>query len=104
VRDFSVRQTVRLLKYLEVNFDIDWQRDIFIGHQANRTMLEQIRENRKIPATNHWFNVTSLGNQGGAGAPAVLAEHWSQIKSGQKIAVAVVGAGLSWGTVLLEAR
>jgi len=102
VRDFSVRQTVRLLKFLESNFPIDWNRDIFIGHQANRTMLEQIRENRKIPESNHWFNVSRLGNQGGAGAPAVLAENWSRLRSGQKIAVAVVGAGLSWGSVLLE--
>lgn len=103
VRDFSVRQTVRLIKRLEAQFDIDWQRDIFIGHQANRTMLEQITNNRKIPDSNHWHNVTHLGNQAGAGAPAVLAQHWEQIKEGQKIVVAVLGAGLSWGSILFEA-
>lgn len=103
VRDFSVRQTVRLLKRLDEHFDIDWGRDIFIGHQANRTMLEQITKNRKIPESNHWHNVTYLGNQAGAGAPAVLAQHWDQIKTGQKIVVAVLGAGLSWGSILFEA-
>jgi 3-oxoacyl-[acyl-carrier-protein] synthase III len=104
VRDFSVRQTVRLLKKLEVQFNINWQKDIFIGHQANRTMLEQVRVNRKIPPENHWFNVSTLGNQGGAGAPAVLAENWGKLCVGQKIAVAVVGAGLSWGAVLLNVQ
>lgn len=104
VRDFSVRQTVRLVKRMETSFDLDWNRDIFIGHQANRTMLEQITNNRGIGEANHWHNVSEVGNQAGAGAPAVLAMHWDRMQSGQKIAVAVVGAGLSWGSVLLEAK
>lgn len=104
VRDFSVRQTVRLVKKLETNHELNWQRDIFIGHQANKTMLDQITNNRKIPESNHWHNVTYIGNQAGAGAPAVLAEHWDDILEGQNIVVAVVGAGLSWGSVLLRAH
>jgi 3-oxoacyl-[acyl-carrier-protein] synthase-3 len=104
VRDFSVRQTVRLVKRLEEKFGIDWSRDVFIGHQANKTMLEQITGNREIPAENHWHNVTNIGNQAGAGAPAVLAMHWDQIKPGMRIVVAVVGAGLSWGSILFEAQ
>lgn len=103
VRDFSVRQTVRLIKALEAAYPLDWSRDIFIGHQANRTMLEQITNNREIPPTNHWHNVTYLGNQAGAGAPAVLCGHWDKIQTGQHIAVAVVGAGLSWGSILMRA-
>ena len=102
VRDFSVRQTVRLIKALQEQYDIDWSRDIFIGHQANKTMLEQITRNRGVPADNHWHNVTYLGNQAGAGAPASLAMHWDKLQSGQNIVVAVVGAGLSWGSILLR--
>lgn len=104
VRDFSVRQTVRLVKQLEKEFEIDWKRDIFIGHQANETMLRQITKNRKIPESNHWTNVRFIGNQAGAGAPATIAMHWDEITKGQKIVVAVVGAGLSWGSALLEAN
>jgi 3-oxoacyl-[acyl-carrier-protein] synthase-3 len=104
VRDFSVRQTVRLIKKLEDQFNLDWSKDIFVGHQANRTMLEQITNNREIPDTNHWHNVTNIGNQAGAGAPAVMSMNWDNIKSGQKIAVAVVGAGLSWGSILFQAN
>ena len=104
VRDFSVRQTVRLVKQLESSYNLDWTRDIFIGHQANATMLQQICNNRDIPNTNHWQNVSSVGNQAGAGAPAVLGRFWDQIVPNQKIAVAVVGAGLSWGTVLMQGR
>jgi 3-oxoacyl-[acyl-carrier-protein] synthase-3 len=104
VRDFSVRQTVRLVKAIEDSYPIDWNRDIFIGHQANRTMLEQITNNREIPASNHWHNVTYLGNQAGAGAPASLSMNWDKIVSGQYIVVAVVGAGLSWGSIVMRAR
>ena len=104
VRDFSVRQTVRLIKNVEERFGIDWQRDVFIGHQANRTMLEQIVNNREIPPHNHWHNVTAIGNQAGASAPAVLAMNWDKIKPEQRIVVAVVGAGLSWGSVVLEGQ
>jgi 3-oxoacyl-[acyl-carrier-protein] synthase III len=103
VRDFSVRQTVRLVKSFEQTFEVDWARDIFIGHQANRTMLEQVAGNRKIPPANHWHNVTFLGNQAAAGAPAALSERWDDIVSDQNIVVAVVGAGLSWGSALLKA-
>ena len=104
VRDFSVRQTVRMLRRLEREESVDWTKDVFIGHQANATMLQQICNNRKIPDANHWRNVVEVGNQAGASAPAVLAMHWDQIQSGQKIVVAVVGAGLSWGSVLMEAQ
>lgn len=102
VRDFSVRQTVRLIKRLEVEYSIDWSNDIFIGHQANKTMLMQITANRNIPDSNHWHNVSYLGNQAGAGAPATLSMHWEKLQSNKKLAVAVVGAGLSWGSVLFE--
>jgi len=104
VRDFSVRQTVRLLKAMEEKFQLDWSKDIFIGHQANKTMLRQIADNRGISEANHWHNVTYIGNQAGAGAPAVLAMHWDKITPGRRIAVAVVGAGLSWGSALFEGQ
>jgi 3-oxoacyl-[acyl-carrier-protein] synthase-3 len=104
VRDFSVRQTVRLVKAIEEQYPIDWTRDVFIGHQANRTMLEQITNNREIPPTNHWHNVTYLGNQAGAGAPASLSMHWDKLTPGQYIVVAVVGAGLSWGSIVMRVR
>ncbi len=104
VRNFSVMQTVKMMRTLETTHAIDWNHDIFIGHQANYTMLQQITANRKVPESNHWHNVVHVGNQAGAGAPASLAEHWDDIEKGQKIVVAVVGAGLSWGSILLEGK
>lgn len=104
VRDFSVRQTVRLIKRLEDQYHLDWNKDVFVGHQANRTMLEQITKNREIPGSNHWHNVSYLGNQAAAGAPATISQNWDRLKAGTRLTVAVVGAGLSWGSVLMEVQ
>ncbi len=104
VRNFSVLQTVKLVRDVESKFPIDWNRDIFIGHQANYTMLQQIITNRGISESNHWHNVVYVGNQAGAGAPASLSDHWDEVKTGQNIVVAVVGAGLSWGALVLQAE
>ena len=41
VRDFSVRQTVRMIRALEKENELDWNRDIFIGHQAMRPCLSR---------------------------------------------------------------
>jgi len=103
VRDFSVRQTVRLIKAIEETHNIDWTRDIFVGHQANRTMLDQIVNNREIPESNHWHNASDYGNQAGASAPTVLSMNWDRLRTGQRIVSAVVGAGLSWGSVVMKA-
>lgn len=103
VRHFSTAQTVRLLRRLERDFEIDWAKTTFIGHQANFAMLSSICKNRGIPDAQHWTNVRDRGNQAGAGAPATLSMHWDELQPGQRIAVAVVGAGLSWGSAVLEA-
>ncbi|RMD83997.1 MAG: ketoacyl-ACP synthase III [Candidatus Dadabacteria bacterium] len=103
IRNFSVLQTVKMLRALEKQFELDWNRDVFIGHQANYTMLTQITGNRKIPDKNHWHNVIEYGNQAGASCMAVLSQNWEKITSPQKIVISVVGAGLSWGSTVLEA-
>ncbi|MCS6961234.1 MAG: hypothetical protein NZT61_01850 [Deltaproteobacteria bacterium] len=104
VRNFSVRQTVRLIRDAQEKHGLDFSRDIFIGHQANYTMLRQIAEATNIPENNHWKNVSFCGNQAAAGALASLSENWERIRPGQKILIAVLGAGLSWGTLVLQAE
>ncbi len=103
VRSFSVRKTVRQLKDLQARHGLDWNQCHFVGHQANEVMLQSVCNHCKIPDSNHWRNVKTFGNQAGAGAPATLSMQWSHLSTGDQVAVAVVGAGLGWGTVLLEA-
>jgi 3-oxoacyl-[acyl-carrier-protein] synthase-3 len=73
----------------------------FIGHQANLGALRTVCERTGIPEAEHWFNVDRFGNTGCAGAPSVLSEHWEELRSGDRVAICLVGAGLTWVYLLL---
>lgn len=80
--------------------DLSW----FIGHQANLAILERAAERLGIPPSKHLSNIEKFGNTGAAGAPSVLAQNVERFSDGERIAVATVGSGLSWGGALLRAR
>jgi 3-oxoacyl-[acyl-carrier-protein] synthase-3 len=73
-----------------------------IGHQANLRMLSSSVEKLGLSAREHLYNVDQFGNQGAAGAPCVLSQNWDRFQSGDIVVVAVVGAGLTWGSLLLK--
>ena len=50
----------------------------------------------------HLYNVDEHGNCGGAGAPSVLSQNWGLFKAGDFITLIVVGAGLTWGGMVIE--
>ena len=74
----------------------------FVGHQANLRMLTSACSKLGLEEKQHLFNVDSHGNQGAAGAPAVLSMNWDQFKDGDNVVVSVVGSGLTWGSALLR--
>ncbi len=74
----------------------------FTGHQANLRMVTSAADRLGISPDRHLHNVAQLGNQGAAGAPAVLSMHWDLFKPGDLIVLAVVGSGLTWGSALLQ--
>jgi 3-oxoacyl-[acyl-carrier-protein] synthase III len=73
----------------------------FIGHQANLGALRTVCERAGIKDAEHWYNVDEFGNTGCAGAPSVLSEHWEELRSGDRVAICLVGAGLTWIHLLL---
>ncbi len=73
----------------------------FIGHQANLGALRTVCERAGIPVERHWFNVDRFGNTGCAGASSVLSEHWEELQCGDRVAICLVGAGLTWVYLLL---
>ncbi len=72
----------------------------FVGHQANRLMLEAVAQRIEVGA--HWHNVETFGNTGAAGAPTVLSQHWDELAEGDVVVLAVVGSGLTWSSVQIE--
>jgi 3-oxoacyl-[acyl-carrier-protein] synthase-3 len=98
VQQFAVRRTAELFQGVTASSAAN---GYFIGHQANLRMLESACRRSGVPAEAHWTNVAMFGNCGAAGAPAVLSEHWPELR-GTSVHLGVVGAGLTWGSAHLK--
>ena len=97
VQNFAIRKTGECIKELRPGFSRDdfW----FVGHQANLLMLQSVASRGGILDERHLHNVEDFGNCGAAGAPTVLSQNWDRLSSGDEVALAVVGSGLTWGAV-----
>lgn len=102
VQAFAIRKTTEGIKHLKSLFDAEAARFLFIGHQANLSMLQTVRERTGIEAENCWYNVDQFGNTGCSGAPSVLSAHWDELQAGDRVAMSIVGAGLSWAHLMLK--
>jgi 3-oxoacyl-[acyl-carrier-protein] synthase-3 len=103
VQTFAIRRSLAILSELRERVGIERAaRMKFIGHQANRGMLDNICRSAGIKPENHWFNVDHFGNCGAAGAPSVLSQNRHRLREGDLLSLAVVGGGLSWGGMLIE--
>jgi 3-oxoacyl-[acyl-carrier-protein] synthase III len=102
VQGFAIRKTTDSIRTLQNAFHVDGNRFIFIGHQANLSMLKTVCERTGIPENRHWSSVADFGNTGCSGAPAVISQHWDDLRSGDDVAVSIVGAGLTWVHMMLQ--
>lgn len=102
VQGFAIRATTEGVRNLRRIYSARAGRFIFIGHQANLSMLKTVCERTNIPDANHWYGVDQFGNIGCAGAPSVLSAHWDELRVGDHVAISIVGAGLSWAHMMLK--
>jgi 3-oxoacyl-[acyl-carrier-protein] synthase III len=103
VQKFAVSKTVAITQELlsRNNMTVS-DLTYFTGHQANLRMLESAVDKLGLPQERHIHNIETYGNQGAAGAPTVISMNWERFKSGDYVAVAVVGSGLTWGAALFQ--
>ncbi len=80
--------------------DIDW----FVPHQANVRIIETAAKNLKIGMDKFIVTLDHHGNTSSASIPLALNEAIEKgiVKRGQKLALVGFGAGLSYGSVILE--
>jgi len=102
VQGFAIRKTTDSVRLLKATNSQNGSCFKFIGHQANLGMLVTVCERAEIPPEDHWHNVETFGNTGCAGAPSVLSQHWEELQPGDHVAIALVGAGLTWVHMLLN--
>ena len=103
VQKFAIKKMSSLLGELGSLLDpAQRERLLYVGHQANLTMLEAVCRRAGIPPERHLHNIVHFGNQSSAGAPAVLSQRWNDFRAGDIVGMVVVGAGLSWSSSAIQ--
>ncbi len=102
VQGFAIRKTSEGVRNLKGIYAAEAKRFMFIGHQANLCMLTTVCERTGIISANHRYNVDQFGNTGCCGAPSVLSMYWNELQSGDRVAMSIVGAGLTWAHMMLK--
>lgn len=103
VQTFAIKKSIGLIKHFREQLTYEQaQASYFIGHQANRLMLESICNLAEVNTNKHLYNVDQYGNCGAAGALSVLSMNQNKFQANEKIILGIVGAGLSWGGMLIE--
>lgn len=102
VQKFAVRKTVSTFESLQTKTTTPLNQHYFISHQANLTMLQSVCKKLSIPENKHFYNIDKFGNTAASGAPTVMSQNFDAFKAGDFITLVVVGAGLSWGGMVIE--
>ena len=103
VQTFAVRYSIKASQELLTKNGLSVKDiDYLILHQANLVMINSVGDNLGFKREQLLQNIVYYGNTAAVGSASVLAENWDRIQPGQKVLVTVVGAGLSWGSMLLK--
>ena len=102
VQMFAIKKTAKMLDGLRAEYGDPDRQLHFVGHQANKLVLEQVCRRCNIPEERHHYNVEWYGNTAGASAPSVVSMRWDKWQSGDDVAMIGVGSGLSWASCLLR--
>jgi len=78
--------------------------DLVVPHQANQRIIEATARRLKVPMGNVVMNIARYGNTSAASIPIAIAEAWEQgqIRPGQRLLLTAFGAGLAWGSLVLD--
>jgi 3-oxoacyl-[acyl-carrier-protein] synthase-3 len=104
VQAFAIRHTTALFAELRAEHAADGAGRAlhFVGHQANLRMLESVCRACAIPPERHHHNVEWFGNTAAASGVSVVSTAWEKWTPHDDVALAAVGAGLSWGRALIR--
>ncbi len=77
--------------------------DLYVPHQINKLLTTKVCEKMGIPLEKQFYNMSKYGNLAGASVLVALHDAMEEnlIKKDSKVALNVVGGGLTWGAILL---
>ena len=102
VQTFAIRKTSELLVETREKFETEGRPFHFVGHQANRRMLESVCKRCDVPDDRHHTNCEFFGTTAGASSGSVISQLWDKWKPQDDICVVGVGSGLTWGSYLMR--
>ena len=78
--------------------------DLFVYHQANGRILKSVGEKLGLPAERVADYVGEMGNTSAASIPTTLSllREDGRLRPGQRVLIAAVGAGFTWGAGVIE--
>jgi 3-oxoacyl-[acyl-carrier-protein] synthase-3 len=80
------------------------QIDFFLLHQANRIIIDTIRDALKIPPEKVPVNISEVGNTSSCSIPILLTDmkQAGQFRKGSKVVLCGFGVGLSWASTVIS--
>jgi len=78
--------------------------DLFVYHQANGRILSSLAERLGVERERVFDCIAEFGNTSAASIPLALGEavRGGQLRDGQRVLVAAIGAGMVWGATTIE--
>jgi 3-oxoacyl-[acyl-carrier-protein] synthase-3 len=78
--------------------------DVYVPHQANRRIIDYAVGKLGVPAERTVVNVDRFGNTSSGSIPLALADARDEgrLRDGALVLMTGMGAGLTWGSALLE--
>jgi len=105
VYKFAVPKFVEIIQTALVATDLKMAEIAhFIPHQMNARMIEAVAERLGFPMEKIVINIADYGNTSAASIPIALDEavRAGRVKRGDLILMSAMGAGITWGTVVLR--
>ena len=77
---------------------------LVIPHQANRRIIDAVRNHMKLEESQVYVNVDRFGNTGSASVPLALSEAVAAgaIADGDLVVLTAFGAGFHWAAAALQ--
>lgn len=104
VFNFGMKEEPRDIKNLLEKAEVRLEElDLLIYHQANRFMTDFFTKWLKFDKTKTPYSINKFGNTSSASIPlTIVSELWNKYPNREKVVLSGFGAGLSWGSVLLD--
>lgn len=99
---FTLVKVPKMLKAVLVANELQKEDiDLFVFHQANKYMLEHLRNKLKIEDEKFFVNIAKVGNTVSSTVPIALCDARDAGKLKGNVLLAGFGVGLSWGATVL---